>query len=112
MKLKHAFQRGVASALIAGVVLMAGVPALAAGTPGSAQSAAATQSIEDDDTPLSSKGSAPVVVELIEDDDTPLSIDDDETPLMGDEEVPLSNLPDTALVRILRQLLKLLGWKH
>lgn len=31
MKLKYAFQRGVASALIAGVVLTAGLPALAAG---------------------------------------------------------------------------------
>lgn len=30
MKLKYAFQRGVASALIAGVVLTAGLPALAA----------------------------------------------------------------------------------
>ena len=29
MKLKYAFQRGVASALIAGVVLTAGLPALA-----------------------------------------------------------------------------------
>ena len=31
MKLKYAFQRGVASALIAGVVLTVGLPALAAG---------------------------------------------------------------------------------
>lgn len=41
MKLKYAFQRGVASALIAGVVLTAGLPALAA----SGAEAAETESV-------------------------------------------------------------------
>ena len=60
MKLKYAFQRGVASALIAGVVLTAGLPALAA-------SGAETAKTE----------SAAV------EDDTPLSIPDEETPPSG-----------------------------
>ena len=49
MKQKHTFQRGVAAAVLAGVVLLSGVPALAAAP--AAQSAVATQSLWEE-TPL------------------------------------------------------------
>lgn len=123
MKLKQKIQCGVASALIAGVVLMSGVPALAAGTPnGTApKSAVATQSFEEDETPLSAVNSAPVVLMgdeevplTLTDDDTPLNLTDEETPLMNitDDDTPLSMLPDNPFFNALRQLLELLGWKH
>ena len=53
MKLKYAFQRGVASALIAGVVLTAGLPA--------------------------AQDEYGVAAAIISEDDTPLSIPDEET---------------------------------
>ena len=114
MKLKQKIQCGVASALIAGVVLMSGVPALAAGAPnGTApKSAVATQSIQEDETPLSAVNSAPVV--LMGDEEVPLNLTEEETPLMNitEDETPLSMLPDNPFFNALRQLLQLLGWKH
>ena len=86
MKLKHAFQRGVASALIAGVVLTAGLPALAAGAADGAEpeSTAVTQMLvpSDEEVPLSVTDEE--VPLTIEDDDTPLSITIEEVPLSGD----------------------------
>lgn len=111
MQIKQKIQCGVASALIAGVVLMSGVPALAAGTPNGTvpKSAAATQSIQEEETPLNAVNGTPVVLNY--DEEVPLSYDE-EVPLNYDEEVPLSSLPDTPFFNALRQLLKLLGWKH
>lgn len=105
MKLKYAFQRGVASALIAGVVLTAGLPALAAG----GAEAAETESVavvqvafsSDEGTAQDESG---VVAAIISEDDTPLSIPDGETP-------PSSNA-GTGFWSILFQLLKHLAGKH
>lgn len=82
----------IAAALLAGVVLTSGVPALAAGVPAGAapQNAAAVQMAEDG---------------------IMLSDVDEEVPLAGDEEVPLSILPDTPFFHALQKLLKLFGWK-
>ncbi len=96
MKLKQQ----LVSALLAGVVLMSGMPALAAGAPAGAasQNPAAVQMV-DEEVPLN-----------LVDEEVPLA-GDEEVPLAGDEEVPLSSLPDTPFFNALSQLLKLLGWK-
>lgn len=87
-------------ALLAGVVLTSGVPALAAGAPAGTtpQNTIAVQMTEEE-VPLS-----------LVDEEVPLA-GDEEVPLAGDEEVPLSSLPDTPFFNALRELLKLLGWK-
>ena len=103
MKQKHTFQRGVASVVLAGVVLMSGVPALAAGTPANTaeQSLIAVQSIHEEETPLSLEGQGAIAVQGNE--EVPLNISEEETPL---------GLPDTPFFNFLSQLLELLGWKH
>lgn len=90
----------IAAALLAGVVLTSGVPALAAGVPAGAapQNAAAVQMAEDG-----------IMLSDV-DEEVPLSVDE-EVPLAGDEEVPLSSLPDTPFFHTLKKLLKLFGWK-
>ena len=82
----------IAAALLAGVVLTSGAPALAAGVPAGAtpQNTAAVQMAEDG---------------------IMLSDVDEEVPLSVDEEVPLSILPDTPFFHALQKLLKLFGWK-
>lgn len=105
MKLKYAFQRGVASALIAGVVLTAGLPALAAG----GAEAAETESVAVVQVASSSdEGAAQdeygVAAAIISEDDTPLSIPDGETPPSGNA--------GTGFWSILFQLLKHLAGKH
>lgn len=105
MKLKYAFQRGVASALIAGVVLTAGLPALAAGGADTVgyERTAAVQVISPSD-----EGAAQdeygVAAAIISEDDTPLSIPDEETPPSGNA--------GTRFWSILFQLLKHLAGKH
>lgn len=105
MKLKYAFQRGVASALIAGVVLTAGLPALAASGAETAktESAAVVQVVSSSD-----EGAAQdeygVTAAMISEDDTPLSIPDEETPPSGNA--------GTRFWSILFQLLKHLAGKH
>lgn len=105
MKLKYAFQRGVASALIAGVVLTAGLPALAAGGAEAAEteSVAVVQVVSSSD-----EGAAQdeygVAAAIISEDDTPLSIPDEETPPSGNA--------GTGFWSTLFQLLKHLAGKH
>ena len=103
MKLKYAFQRGVASALIAGVVLTAGLPALAAGGAEAAEteSAAVVQVVSpsDEGTVQDEFGVSMCITE----DDTPLSLED---------ETPLSGNAGTGFWSTLFQLLKHLAGKH
>lgn len=103
MKLKYAFQRGVASALIAGVVLTAGLPALAAGGAEAAEteSAAVVQVVSplDEGTAQDEFGVSMCITE----DDTPLSLED---------ETPLSGNAGTGFWSTLFQLLKHLAGKH
>lgn len=105
MKLKYAFQRGVASALIAGVVLTAGLPALAAGgadTVGYERTAAVqVVSPSDEGTSQAEYG---VSAAAISEDDTPLSIPGEETPPSGNA--------GTGFWSTLFQLLKYLAEKH
>ena len=105
MKLKYAFQRGVASALIAGVVLTAGLPALAAGgaaTVGYERTAALqVVSPSDEGTSQAEYG---VSAAAISEDDTPLSIPGEETPPSGNA--------GTGFWSTLFQLLKYLAGKH
>ena len=105
MKLKYAFQRGVASALIAGVVLTAGLPALAAGgadTVGYERTAAVQEvSPSDEGTSQAEYG---VSAAAISEDDTPLSIPGEETPPSGNA--------GTGFWSTLFQLLKYLAGKH
>ena len=105
MKLKYAFQRGVASALIAGVVLTAGLPALAAG----GAEAAETESMAVVQVASSSdEGAAQdeygVAAALISEDDTPLSVPDEDTPPSGNA--------GTGFWSVLFQLLMHLAGKH
>lgn len=90
----------IAAALLAGVVLTSGVPALAAGVPAGAapQNTAAVQMAKDR-----------IMLSDV-DEEVPLSVDE-EVPLASDEEVPLSSLPDTPFFHTLKKLLKLFGWK-
>lgn len=105
MKLKYVFQRGVASALIAGVVLTAGLPALAAGGADTVgyERTAAVQVVSPSD-----EGAAQdeygVAAAIISEDDTPLSIPDEETPPSGNA--------GTGFWSILFQLLKHLAGKR
>lgn len=103
MKLKYAFQRGVASALIAGVVLTAGLPALAAGGAEAAEteSAAVVQVVSpsDEGTSQDEYGVA-------------ICITEDETPLSIEDETPLSGNAGTGFWSTLFQLLKHLAGKH
>ena len=101
MKLKYAFQRGVASALIAGVVLTAGLPALAAI---GAESAAVVQVVSPSDEGAAQDKSGVSIAMCITEDDTPLSIPDEETPPSGHA--------GTGFWSILFQLLKHLAGKH
>ena len=105
MKLKYAFQRGVASALIAGVVLTAGLPALAAGgadTVGYERTAAVqVVSPSDEGTSQAEYG---VSAAAISEDDTPLRIPDEETPPSGNA--------GTGFWSTLFLLLKYLAGKH
>ena len=94
MKLKYAFQRGVASALIAGVVLTASLPALAAGGAEAAETESAAV-VQDE---------YGVTAAMISEDDTPLSIPDEETPPSGNA--------GTGFWSTLFQLLKHLAGKH
>ena len=87
MKLKYAFQRGVASALIAGVVLTAAVVQVA--------------SSSDEGAAQDEYG---VTAAMISEDDTPLSIPDEETPPSGNA--------GTGFWSTLFQLLKHLAGKH
>ena len=98
----------IAAALLAGVVLTSGVPALAAGVPAGAapQNAAAVQMAEDGIMLSDVDEEVPLSV----DEEVPLSVDE-EVPLSVDEEVPLSILPDTPFFHALQKLLKLFGWK-
>ena len=106
MKLKYAFQRGVASALIAGVVLTAGLPALAAGGAEAAEteSAAVVQVASSSDEGAAQDESGVAAAMNITEDDTPLSIPDEETPPSGNA--------GTGFWSILFQLLKHLAGKH
>ena len=103
MKLKYAFQRGVASALIAGVVLTAGLPALAAGGAETAEteSAAVVQVVS-----LSDEGTAQ------DESGVSMCITEDVTPLSIEDETPLSGNAGTGFWSILFQLLKHLAGKH
>lgn len=85
MKLKYAFQRGVASALIAGVVLTAGLPALAASGVETAktESAAVVQVVSPSDEGAAQDEYGVSAAMDITEDDTPLSIPDEETPPSG-----------------------------
>ena len=85
MKLKYAFQRGVASALIAGVVLTASLPALAASGAETAktESAAVVQVVSPSDEGTAQDESGVAAAMSITEDDTPLSIPDEETPPSG-----------------------------
>lgn len=106
MKLKYAFQRGVASALIAGVVLTAGLPALAAGGAETAktESAAVVQVVSPSDEGAAQDESGVSAAMDITEDDTPLSIPDEETPPSGNA--------GTGFWSTLFQLLKHLAGKH
>lgn len=103
MKLKYAFQRGVASALIAGVVLTAGLPALAAGGTEAAEteSAAVVQVVSPSD-----EGTAQ------DESGVSMCITEDETPLSIEDETPLSGNAGTGFWSTLFQLLKHLAGKH
>ena len=100
MKLKYAFQRGVASALIAGVVLTAGLPALETAK---TESVAVVQVASPSDEGAAQDESG-VAAAIISEDDTPLSIPDEETPPSGNA--------GTGFWSILFQLLKHLAGKH
>jgi len=106
MKLKYAFQRGVASALIAGVVLTAGLPALAASGVETAktESVAVVQVASPSDEGAAQDESGVSAAMDITEDDTPLSIPDEETPPSGNA--------GTGFWSILFQLLKHLTGKH
>ena len=106
MKLKYAFQRGVASALIAGVVLTAGLPALAASGVETAktESVAVVQVASSSDEGTAQDESGVSVAMCITEDDTPLSIPDEETPPSGNA--------GTGFWSILFQLLKHLAGKQ
>lgn len=106
MKLKYAFQRGVASALIAGVVLTAGLPALAAGGAETAktESAAVVQVVSPSDERAAQDEFGVSAAMDITEDDTPLSIPDEETPPSGNA--------GTGFWSTLFQLLKHLAGKH
>ena len=103
MKLKYAFQRGVASALIAGVVLTTGLPALAAET-AETESVAVVQVASSSDEGTAQDESGVSVAMCITEDDTPLSIPDEETPPSGNA--------GTGFWSILFQLLKHLAGKQ
>lgn len=106
MKLKYVFQRGVASALIAGVVLTAGLPALAAGgadTVGYERTAAVQVVSPSDEGAAQDEYGVSAAMDITE-DDTPLSIPGEETP-------PSDNA-GTRFWRTLLQLLKHLAGKH
>ena len=105
MKLKYAFQRGVASALIAGVVLTAGLPALAAGGAEAAEteSAAVVQVVSPSD-----EGTAQDEFGV----SAAMNISEDETPLSIEDETPLSGNAGTGFWSTLFQLLKHLAGKH
>lgn len=105
MKLKYAFQRGVASALIAGVVLTAGLPALAAGGADTVgyERTAAVQVVSPSDGGTS-QAEYGVSAAAISEDDTPLSIPGEETPPSGNA--------GTGFWSTLFQLLKYLAGKH
>lgn len=106
MKKKYAFQRGVASALIAGVVLTAGLPALAASGVETAktESVAVVQVASPSDEGAAQDESGVSAAMDITEDDTPLSIPDEETPPSGNA--------GTGFWSILFQLLKHLTGKH
>lgn len=106
MKLKYAFQRGVASALIAGVVLTAGLPALASSGAETAEteSAAVVQVASPSDEGAAQDESGVSVAMCITEDDTPLSIPDEDTPPSGNA--------GTGFWSILFQLLKHLVGKR
>ena len=106
MKLKYAFQRGVASALIAGVVLTAGLPALAASGVETAktESVAVVQVASPSDEGAAQDEYGVSAAMDITEDDTPLSI--------PDEEIPPSGNAGTGFWSILFQLLKHLAGKH
>lgn len=106
MKLKYAFQRGVASALIAGVVLTAGLPALAASGVETAktESVAVVQVASPSDEGVAQDESGVSAAMDITEDDTPLSIPDEETPPSGNA--------GTGFWSTLFQLLKHLAGKH
>lgn len=106
MKLKYAFQRGVASALIAGVVLTAGLPALAASGVETAktESVAVVQVASPSDEGAAQDESGVSAAMDITEDDTPLSIPDEETPPSGNA--------GTGFWSTLLQLLKHLAGKH
>ena len=121
MKLKYAFQRGVASALIAGVVLTAGLPALAASGAETAktESAAVVQVVSPSDEGTAQDEFGVSAAMNISEDETPLSIEDetplsieDETPLSIEDETPLSGNAGTGFWSTLFQLLKHLAGKH
>ena len=106
MKLKYAFQRGVASALIAGVVLTAGLHALAASGAEAAktESAAVVHVVSPSDEGASQAESGVAAAMNITEDDTPLSIPGEETPPSGNA--------GTGFWSTLFQLLKHLVGKH
>lgn len=106
MKLKYAFQRGVASALIAGVVLTAGLPALAASGVETAktESVAVVQVASPSDEGAAQDESGVSAAMDITEDDTPLSIPGEETPPSGNA--------GTGFWSTLFQLLKHLAGKH
>ena len=105
MKLKYAFQRGVASALIAGVVLTAGLPALAAGgadTVGNERTAQVrVVSPSDEGTSQAEYG---VDAAMIIEEETPLSVPDEDTSPSGNA--------GTGFWSVLFQLLKHLVGKR
>ena len=106
MKLKYAFQRGVASALIAGVALTAGLPALAASGAETAktESAAVVQVVSPSDEGAAQDESGVAAAMNNPEDDPPLSVPDEETPPSGNA--------GTGFWSILFQLLKHLAGKH
>ena len=106
MKLKYAFQRGVASALIAGVALTAGLPALAASGAETAktESAAVVQVVSPSDEGAAQDESGVAAAMNITEDDPPLSVPGEDTPPSGNA--------GTGFWSILFQLLKHLAGKH
>lgn len=105
MKLKYAFQRGVASALIAGVVLTAGLPALAAGGAEAAETeSAAVVQVASSSDEGAAQDEYGVAAAIISEDDPPLSVPDEDTPPSGNA--------GTGFWSILFQLLKHLAGKH
>lgn len=106
MKLKYAFQRGVASALIAGVVLTAGLPALAASGVETAktESVAVVQVASPSDEGAAQDESGVSAAMDITEDDTPLSVPDEDTPPSGNA--------GTGFWSTLFQLLKHLAGKY